>query len=303
MAFYSLHLGLNEVDPGHYQGWAGKLTACEADARSLQQLVLSLATGSAISPAIEYETDILLTQQVTRAAVLDRLRHYATTCKAGDLFLLTYSGHGGQLPDLNGDEPDGLDETWVLYDAQLVDDELYLAYSQFAEGVRLFILSDSCHSGSVLKAAYYAEGGHVAAKTYRNMPNAVAQQTFNANRPFYEQLLQSLTDKTGLGREAHKTVVKASVRLISGCADNQLSQDGTFNGLFTGVLLRVWNGGAFRGDYHAFHKAILAKMPPDQTPQHSVVGTVDAAYDQLIPFTATPAKFPPRHHQLISQIV
>jgi hypothetical protein len=28
----------------------------------------------------------------------------------GDIFLLTYSGHGGQLPDLNNDEPDNIDE-------------------------------------------------------------------------------------------------------------------------------------------------------------------------------------------------
>ena len=28
----SVHIGLNSVDPGQYEGWNGQLTACEADA-------------------------------------------------------------------------------------------------------------------------------------------------------------------------------------------------------------------------------------------------------------------------------
>ena len=321
MKFYSLHIGLNAVDPGHYQGWDGQLNACEADARSLQQLVLSLADARRIVPKVSYKTDLLLTKQATRAAVLERLAYYAQLCQSGDLFLLTYSGHGGQVPDLNGDEPDSLDETWALFDAQVIDDELYLAYSRFAAGVRVLILSDSCHSGSVNKATHYVskspadylgdnqvnyqhnyKQGRVVASSYRNVPIPVVQHTFNANRAYYEDIMRTLVVGEGAARVAHRTNVLASVRLISGCADNQLSQDGIFNGLFTGVVLKVWNGGAFKGDYNAFHKAILAKMPPDQSPLHSVIGTADAAYDQTIPFTGMPAQFPPRHRNLITQV-
>jgi len=42
-----------------------------------------------------------------------------------------------------------MDETWVLYDRQLVDDELYKIWSKFKPGVRILVLSDSCHSGTV----------------------------------------------------------------------------------------------------------------------------------------------------------
>ena len=65
---------------------------------------------------------------------------------------MSYSGHGGQIQDENADEADGLDETWVLYDRQVIDDELYQRWASFAEGVRIVVLSDSCHSGSVVKA-------------------------------------------------------------------------------------------------------------------------------------------------------
>jgi hypothetical protein len=74
--------------------------------------------------------------------------------RADDIFLLTYSGHGGQVPDTNGDEPDRKDETWVLYDGELVDDELHELYTQFKSGTRVVVLSDSCHSGTVTRAMY-----------------------------------------------------------------------------------------------------------------------------------------------------
>ena len=32
----ALHLGLNHVDPDHYQGWDGELAGCQNDARDLQ---------------------------------------------------------------------------------------------------------------------------------------------------------------------------------------------------------------------------------------------------------------------------
>ena len=51
---------------------------------------------------------------------------------------------GGQINDIHNDEPDGLDETWALYDRELIDDELYAMWSHFRPGGGIFILSDSC---------------------------------------------------------------------------------------------------------------------------------------------------------------
>jgi tetratricopeptide (TPR) repeat protein len=113
----ALTLGLNSVDPKHYQGWVGKLQACEADARDMAD----------IARAQKLKAETLLTRRATRGAVLGRIARAARTLRRGDLFLLTYSGHGGQVPDRNDDEPDAQDETWCLYDGELIDDELYAA--------------------------------------------------------------------------------------------------------------------------------------------------------------------------------
>src|SRR6185436_1695941 len=138
-------IGLNSVDPGHYAGWSGELNACEADAEDM----------AGIAKAKKFVVTTLLTKAATRAQVTAELKNAARTLKDGDLFLLSYSGHGGQLPDLNRDEPDAQDETWCLYDGELVDDELYALLGGFTADVRVLVFSDSCHSGSVVKLNFY----------------------------------------------------------------------------------------------------------------------------------------------------
>ncbi|MBR1176252.1 caspase family protein [Bradyrhizobium sp. KB893862 SZCCT0404] len=271
----SLHIGLNSVDPQHYEGWSGPLNACEADANDMADL----AHTRSFAPTK------LLTRRATRAAVLGGIAHAAKFLKSGDLFFLTYSGHGGQLPDLNGDEPDGKDETWCLYDGELVDDELYSSWGAFAAGVRILLLSDSCHSGSVSKALHYqARARALPGTQYRAMPDEVALRVYQSNRKTYDPILKRRDLSEALGN------VKASVLLISGCQDNQLSQDGTFNGLFTGTLKTVWNGGTFKGSYRRFHTAIGAKMPPDQSPKLSLVGASNPAFMAARPFTIEDGK-------------
>ena len=200
--------------------------------------------------------------------------------------MLSYSGHGGQLPDLNNDEPDAQDETWCLYDGELVDDELYAQLGKFSQGVRILVFSDSCHSGTIVKIAYYqgtaavrSSGIGSQAVRYRFMPPDVALRTYRNNRKFYDKLLKNIKLRDA------KAAVKASVLLISGCQDNQLSSDGDFNGLFTAQLLRVWKNGTFKGNYKGFHKAIIRRMPPDQTPNYFWAGQQDVTFETQRPFT------------------
>jgi hypothetical protein len=272
----SLHLGLNAVDPASYAGWRGELVACEADADDMR--VIAAETGYA-------RQTVLKTGDATRDRVKAEIEKTAAELGPGDIFFLSYSGHGGQVPDTNDDEQDDFeDETWCLYDGQLIDDELYVLWQRFAPGVRILVLSDSCHSGTQLRAPAGADGLATAARApadptrrVRAMPLDAIVRTYQQNKAFYDALQASLPGETGK--------VQASVRLISGCQDNQTSSDGAFNGLFTATLLRVWRGGGFRGDYRDFHAAIVKRMPPEQTPNHFFVGQPSAEYDAQRPFT------------------
>jgi hypothetical protein len=137
----SLHIGLNVVDAAAYPIRVPELRGCENDARDM--LALAQARG--------FTGSMMLSSQATSTAVTEAIRVAAEELRSGDFFLLSYSGHGGQLRDLGGDEPDQLDETWVLYDRQLLDDELYALWGYFQAGVRILVLSDSCHSGTVTR--------------------------------------------------------------------------------------------------------------------------------------------------------
>jgi metacaspase-1 len=273
----SLHIGLNSVDPSAYGGWDGQLKACEADANDM----------AAIAEGLGYETRKLLTADATSSAILEELAQAVTDLGDGDIFLLTYSGHGGQVPDSNGDEPDRMDETWVSYDRQIVDDELYAAFGTFATGVRIAVLSDSCHSGSVVKAVLDAvqpdalsaalDSQDSPASLMKAMPADVCERDYQSRKADYDRIQQQVKafDKTDIG---------ASVLLISGCQDNQTSADGDRNGLFTQTLRQVWHDGKFKGSYKKFSKDIVAKMPPWQTPNYFTAGTPSPAFERQHPF-------------------
>lgn len=268
----SLHIGLNSVDPTQYGGWDGKLNACEADAHSMQ----SLAKAAGVS-----RSDLLLTKQATAGAVIAAIGRAAQQLVAGDLLLLTFSGHGGQLDNLTGDEPDGIDETWVLYDRQLLDNELYTMWSKFASGVRILVLSDSCHSGTVIRnldgePEQDPQQPSTAAALPRQIPREVARQDAAARESLY-QSIQWTNSKA-------QTDIKATVLLISGCQDDQLSLDGERNGLFTATLLQVWNDGHFQGSYADLHQQIVSRMPPSQQPNFFKVGATNQAFERQRPF-------------------
>ncbi len=140
MTGYSLHIGLNQVDAAAYGGWNGQLSGCVNDALAMQRL----------ADEAGYQSTILLDGQATSQAVIGEIAWLARQAVPGDICLISYSGHGGQVDDLNADESDDKkDETWVCRDRQVVDDELAQMWSQFAPGVRVVVVSDSCHSGTV----------------------------------------------------------------------------------------------------------------------------------------------------------
>ncbi len=275
----SLHLGLNSVNPAAYEGWDGPLAACEFDANDMA----ALAKSQGMKPTL------LLTKKAKRGALLAGMRSAAKALKAGDLFFMSYSGHGGQVPDTNKDEPDRKDETWCLFDGQLIDDELYFELSRFAAGVRVLVLSDSCHSGSVTRER--TPPPPPPGKRAKLMPDAVGMRVYAAHKALYDKLQADVASQarkaaadpdaalaqvvvTGAAATATALVgaFKPAVLLISGCQDNQTSMDGEHNGAFTEKLLQVWKHGGFKGSYTAFHARIRAAMPASQTPNLFTLG-------------------------------
>lgn len=253
----SLHIGINVLNPAGYpldppddedwpDGWDGPLEGCHADAEAM----------CAIAEKQGFDTTLLLSEEATADRVISEMRRAAEKLSAGDTFLVTFAGHGGQIPDVTGDEAeddefDTWDETWCLYDRHFIDDELAVRYSEFKPGVNIVVLSDSCHSGTVLRDTNRdAEPPKPGART---MPRGTVHACYFARKKEYDDLQKDLPP---IDRES----IGSKQLLISACQENEIAGDGDPNGQFTGVVLKVWNDGAFDGTYREFHAQIIDEL-------------------------------------------
>lgn len=271
-----LAIGLNAVDPAAYGGWSGTLRACENDARDMSE----------ISTQKGFTGKTLLTAAATSIAVLKALNSAANELVSGDLFVISYSGHGGQIDDVNADEVDQVDETWVLYDRMLVDDELYAMWAKFQPGVRILMFSDSCHSGTVAKFVKeklaVCDKGSSLLEVYGGAPKVIDEDASLASYRSKQSLYDSVQYVAG---DSEKGVIRASVLLISGCQDDQLSYDGPVNGKFTKALKLAYKDGAFAGNYKALRDAINDSLAGVQNPNYLPLGAANLAFEAQKPFT------------------
>jgi len=266
---YSLHIGVNKVSKKHYSGWDGALRSPENDAKAMQKL--------AKTAGFEKST-LLLTTEAKRDAAMEEMQAMAKELQKGDLFFLSYSGHGGQVKDLNKEEIDRLDETWCLYDGQLLDDEIFWCLSKFRDGVRVVAMVDCCHSGTALKDIQdHVKKDPLPRRRKKVVPTEILIKTFEKNRKFYTEKgkapkLKNVQEKIG-----------ATVIQISACQDDEVAYDGTKTSLFTEYLLKTWNRGKFKGSHRAFHKEI-EEMIPLGTPNYFTLGPKIASFTRSEPF-------------------
>jgi hypothetical protein len=230
---YSLHIGINGVDKDHYSGWDGRLQGCENDALFYHQLAQK--EGCKLSK-------VLLTSDRSNLPdvknVLGFLDHSIQELNEGDNLIITYSGHGGIIEDKNYDEDDFQDETWCLYDRQLLDDELFARFSRFKAGVNIFVISDSCHSGSVTKGECETVQEQ---RAKRFVPREQLFETFRANRNIYEPLM-----RLPLVRDED---LAAGVLQLGACQDDEYAMEDGNNGLFTKTIMKILERNGDIGSY------------------------------------------------------
>ncbi len=246
MSKKALCIGIND-----YPGTQNDLSGCINDANDWATELAG--RGFAVSK--------MLDSQATHAAMTAGITSLINGAGKGDTLVITYSGHGTWVPDSSGDELDGRDEGLCPYDigsaGPLLDDQIRLMFAARAAGVRILLLSDSCHSGSVTRGKEEdLDPGHPRA---RFMP-------LEAWMPANELPLAS-------ARPAHRVGgLKRSGGdlLLSGCLDTQYSWDTRFkgrpNGAFTYYALKTLSEGN-PANYEAWFKAIRAYLPSTKLPQ------------------------------------
>ena len=145
----------------NYRGTRNQLGGCINDALAMQRLIMSTYPNA----NLELLTDDT-PEKPTRNNILTKLKNLIANSKAGDTLIFDYSGHGSQVPDIHGDEEDGMDETicpidfmtprTIMYngrqlrvDSQITDDEINEIITELPHGAKFLMLSDSCHSGTI----------------------------------------------------------------------------------------------------------------------------------------------------------
>jgi hypothetical protein len=145
MADRAVLFGIN-----HYKSISA-LNGCANDVNNIYRL---LTETYGFSPHnIRHYTNA----DVTRQQVIDGFDWLIDTANNGDRLVFHFSGHGSYINRDDGDED--IDELICLYDmdwenpdSYLLDDDLGQLTRKVAQGVRLTIILDCCHSGSGTRA-------------------------------------------------------------------------------------------------------------------------------------------------------
>lgn len=256
MSKRALCIGIND-----YPGTSNDLSGCVNDARDWAAELSSRG----------YTATLLLDSQASKAGMVAAMESLIRSGQGNDTLVITYSGHGTWAPDSSGDEPDGRDEGLCPWDINstgpLLDDEIRRLFDQRAAGVRILLISDSCHSGSVTRG--------LETDLDPGMPRArfmPPQDWMRADElPAATQRPRALA---GGGRRLGGDL------LLAGCLDTEYSYDTSFqgrpNGAFTYYALKTLRA-AKPSNYDAWFRAIRDYLPNSRLPQNpQIFGSASA---------------------------
>jgi uncharacterized caspase-like protein len=246
---YALCIGIND-----YPGTGSDLAGCVNDANDWAALLKSLG----------FEVKKLLDKQATRANILSEMGKMVSLAKKGDSIVFQYSGHGTYIPDEDGDEADQTDESLCPYDLRtkgvITDDQLFELFNKKVAGVRLVMISDSCHSGTVSRFVPTAN----ARKKEMSKVKFLPPSAFLSSREL---------GKLGISRAIRRSSPPGRYGglLLSGCQDVEYSYDAYFqgrpNGAFTYAALNTFKKLKPGASYKDWHTAIRKALPTAQYPQ------------------------------------
>ena len=172
------------------------------------------------------DVKVLLDGQATKKAVVKEFKALLAKAKKGDVLVFTNSSHGSYEVDTSRDESDAFDEAicpWDCDTSLVLDDELRSAIAGLKPGVRLYVISDSCHSGSLTRAPRRASSkfrrSRFLSPAVRGAPtvdDAASRSIRKKREKFPEEEMKEL--------------------LLSGCNPRQSSWDDKFGATFHGAL-------------------------------------------------------------------
>lgn len=276
---HSLHIGIN-----NYSGTGSDLYGCVNDARD----------WASIFGASTPYTKLLLDKAATRVSILRYVEDLMAALGPGDLGVVTYSGHGTWIPDLNNDEKDGRDECWVPYDWDnlISDDELYQLWRRRNSKSKLLLITDSCMNGTVyrmLPTTAIMNGRKPAAGSQRvRFLNPLVIRNRNpARRSSVTSMLQQVAAMPRKVKNPLERLPNGMLHL-AGSADDEYCWDarinGRNNGAFTAYAIASLKSLVDGATFQDWYRDILDFLPTADFPQRPQFHAGRANAKMEIPF-------------------
>ncbi|KIV96385.1 hypothetical protein, variant 2 [Exophiala mesophila] len=241
----ALLIGIN------YFGQRGQLRGCINDVKNMSTY-LNQNFGYAREDMVTLTDDQQNPMsQPTKANILRAMHWLVKDARPNDSLFFHYSGHGGQTPDLDGDEEDGYDEVIYPVDfrsaGHIVDDEMHrIMVMSLQPGVRLTAIFDSCHSGSALDLPYvYSTQGVLkepnlakeAGQGLLSIVSSYARGDLGGMASTAMGLFKkATTGNSTYERNKQTKTSPADVIMWSGSKDEQTSADASIAGQATGAM-------------------------------------------------------------------
>jgi hypothetical protein len=207
----------------------------------------------------DVDIKVLRDEEATKSAMIAALTWLQKTAGPKDHAFFYFSGHGSQIPDLDGDEEDGKDETLCPYDtneepeSHLSDDWIEPWLKSF-RARKLTVVLDSCFSGGALSSKSVLPAGSLS----RHWENPYTKRFFETpqGRLILERARQKATSLATKGagkpQEASRAIRIARrpkdkggssppMILLTAAQGDQLAWENPAaeGGIFTVMLLRA----------------------------------------------------------------
>lgn len=213
------------------------------------------------------DVKVITDAEATKKNMINGLEALLAGARAGDVLVFTNSSHGSYVADKDGDE-ERYDEVLCPYDIDrnaVTDDELRGLFSALPEGVRLTVIADSCHSGTVTRAAISD-----------NLPGWL--RTPDDRRVRFlspalrgEKVVENPWKAKAKRLDKHPESEMKDV-LISGCTDMEYSYDamlsGSYHGAMTYHAIKAIRDANYKITYAQLHARVLHMLDGAGYPQH-----------------------------------
>lgn len=260
------------------------LAGCVADATLWASTLQSLG----------FEAQQLFDDRATLERITGALTELVTTAAPGDILVFQYSGHGTQLPDINGDEAQGdtpgKDEAICPYDfasgAFLIDDDIGEVFKRLPAGVNLTCFIDCCHSGTISR---FAVGSPAPDGAPDERPRFIVAtpEMIAAHRQYRAGLGGTRAAAAGSGGLSRMKEV-----LFTACLSSEVAWESEGQGEFTRRAIPVLRNGAGRISNRDFEQQVIQAFGANPRQHARLYCDVSREHNRLLEPIASAAAAP-----------